>query len=174
MEEPLNRKLASSAVAVTLTLVSPVMMASSADAARCVSGAEVRGQVAAFVHSLRDDVANSSTRGHVRAALNDSVKTARGAKADTPKENRGLGKEISALARQKKDAEDRLARAAINAQIHALQEQKRADHLSDRDVKELEKDVKRLEKRLVAKTDSHGEGREISASVHAIMAQFNC
>jgi hypothetical protein len=169
-----NRKLAVSAIAATLTLVSPVVVTSSADAARCVSGADVRGQVAAFVHSLHDDVTSASTRGHVKSAFHETLKTVRGAKADTAEERRGLGREISALAKQKKDAADRVARAAINAQIHALQEQKRADHLTDKDVKAAEKDIKRLGKRLASKTDSRGEGRQVAEFVHAFMAQFDC
>ena len=167
------RRLASTFVATAL-VASPVVFAAPAQAARCVSGAEVRGQVAAFVHSLRDDVVSPTALKAVRGALVESVKTARGAHADTPHESRGLGKEISALARQLHTTDDPVERAALKAQIHALQEQKRADHFSERDARRAEHDLIKLERRLEHATDSRGEGRQVAAFVHALMAQFNC
>lgn len=162
-------------LAATLLTASTALIAvAPADAARCVSGAEVRGQVAAFVHGLRDDVAESKTRAHVRQALVEAVRTARGAKADTPHEQRGLGAEISVLARQLHTAEDGVARAAIRAQIHALQEQKRADHVTHGEERAMKRDLDRLAKKLAHATDSRGEGREVAAFVHALMAQFDC
>lgn len=170
----MTRRVAVPALAVAAGLALSVLAPTSADAARCVSGHEVRGQVSQFVHSLRDDVKSADARTSVKHALKEVAKTVQGEKADTPKERRGLGKEISALARQKKDAENRLERAAINAQIHALQEQKRADHVTAKDLKKLTKDVDRIGDRAAAKTDSRAEGRQVSAFVHDFMAQFDC
>lgn len=167
------RRFTGLALVAASTLTLTAFSATPADAARCVSGSEVRGQVAAFVHGLRDDV-SAPSRAAAKHAFVEVVATARGAKADTPEERRGLGKEISALARTLKDAPDKVARAAIKTQIHALQEQKRADHLSDKDVKGLTKDVRRLARHIKAETDSRGEGREVAAFAHALMAQFDC
>jgi hypothetical protein len=150
------------------------MAPQSASAARCLSGQEVRQNVSAFVHTLRDDVRSSEVRAEVKAALIQTSKAARGVKADTPKERKGLGAEISALARQLKDAENKVERAALVAQIHALQEQKRIDHTTAKDLKKMRTDVKRLAKRLAAKTDSHAEGKQVAAFAHEFMAQFNC
>ena len=89
-----------------------------------MSGAEVRTQVHALVASLRDDVKRKSSRAHLAAALVDALHTFRGADAGTAAERRGLGMEISALARQLKEAPDRVARKAIIVQILALTEQR--------------------------------------------------
>lgn len=170
----MNRRLTLSAVAATLTLSLTAINPTSAIAARCLSGHEVRHEVSTFVHSLRDDVKSAHVRANVRAALVETARTARGAKADTPRERKGLGREISALARQLRTAENKVERAAIRAQIHALQEQKRADHTSAKDVRKLRADVKRLTHRIEAKTDSRAEGRQVAAFAREFMAQFNC
>ena len=67
-----------------------------------------------------------------------------------------------------------MERAALIAQIHALQEQKRADHTTAKDLKKLTKDVNRVGKRLAAKTDTRAEGRQVAAFAHEFMAQFDC
>jgi hypothetical protein len=110
----------------------------------------------------------------VKGALIESIKAARGAKADTPHESRGLGKEIRLLARQLKDAPDKAAHDALIAQIHALQDQKKAARTTGHDVQELRSDLKRLAKDLIHKADSDARGRQISAFVHDLMAQFDC
>ena len=170
MSRRLTGTVAAVAAAVSLTAFNP----GTATAARCLSGQEVRQQVSEFVHTLRDDVKSPKVRSDVKAALVESARTARGAKADTPKERKGLGAEISVLARQLKDAENRVERAALIAQIHALQEQKRADHTTAKDVRKLRSDIHRVESRLIAKADSRAEGRQIAAFVHGFMAQFSC
>lgn len=164
------------AIVVTVAaMLLPVAVSAPADAARCVTGAEVRKQVSTFVHSLRDDVTSSAARAAVRGALVESMKAAHGAKADTPKENRGLGKEISALAKTLKDATDQVERKAIIAEIHALQDQKKASHVKHGDVVETVKaDVKSLGRALAKQTDTNAEGRQVAAFVHTFMAQFNC
>jgi hypothetical protein len=162
------------AAAALATIALSVTPVSPASAQRCVSGAEVRGQVSAFVHSLKGDVRAKATRHAVKGALIESVKAARGAKADTPHESRGLGKEIRLLARQLKDAPDKAAHDALIAQIHALQDQKKAARTTGHDVQELRSDLKRLGKDLAHKSDSDARGRQISAFVHDLMAQFDC
>lgn len=91
-------------VVVTLAaaLVLPVAAAAPASAARCVSGADIQQQVSTFVHSLRDDVKSAEARSAARAAFVESVKAARGAKADTASEKAALGQEIAGLAEQLK------------------------------------------------------------------------
>jgi hypothetical protein len=149
-------------------------MPTPADAARCVSGADVRQQVSTFVRGLHDDVAPAA-RTAVKGAFVESVKAARGAKADTPQENRGLGKEISALARQLKDAPGLVERKALIAEIHALQDQKKANHVKHGEVvATIRADVAKVGRAIAKKTDSKAEGRQVAAFVHQLMAQFNC
>jgi hypothetical protein len=170
----MKSRIATAAVASVVALLTTcVVSAAPADAARCVSGADVRGKVAAFVHSLRDDVAPEA-RMATKHALVESVKAARGAKADTPAESRGLGKEIAALARQLKDATDKVERKALIAEIHALQLEKRESRTTHEDVKALRADVRTLGRAIAKKTDEHGEGRQVAEFVHALMAQFGC
>jgi hypothetical protein len=167
-------RIAGAAVAATSALVLSGMSASPADAARCVSGAEVRDQVSAFVQTLRDDVKSQDARTAVKGALVESVKTARGAKADSAEERQILGEEISALAKQLEDAPGLVERKALIAEIHALQEQKRADRLTRADVKEIKTDLRSLKRAIVAKTDHVAEGRAVADFFHALMDQFNC
>jgi hypothetical protein len=162
------------ASAALATLVLTVSPASPASAQRCVSGADVRGQVSAFVHSLKSEVHSKATRHAVKRALIESVKAARGAKADTPHENRGLGKEIRLIAHQLKDANGKVEHDALIAQIHALQDQKKAAHTSLQDVKTLRADMRRLAKDLAAKSDTHAQVRQVAEFVHNLMAQFTC
>jgi hypothetical protein len=155
---------------LTMSVLSP----GQASAQRCVWGENVRGEVAAFVHSLRDDVHSEKVRHKVRSAMVESVRAARGAKADSPAERRGLGAEIRVLARQLKDAKDKVARDALLAQIHALQDEKKAAHTDDGDVQELRSDVRALGKAISARADTRAEGRQVAAFVHDLMAQFDC
>jgi hypothetical protein len=139
-----------------------------------VSGAEVRQQVAAFVHGLRDDVKSSDARVAVRGAFLESVKAARGVKAETPKERRALGAQISALAKQLRDAPGLVERKALIAEIHALQEQKRQDRVSASDVRELRADVKPVKRAIIARVDGRAEGQQVATFVHDLMDQFAC
>jgi hypothetical protein len=167
----------SAAIATATTLVAVALSTvpvATASAHRCVSGADVRQQVSTFVHSLHGDSLTPKTRRAVKGALIESVKAARGAKADTPHENRGLGAEIRVLARQLGDTKDKVAHDALIAQIHALQDQKKAARTSGDDVQELRGDVRQLKRDLVAKANTDAQGRQVSAFVHALMAQFDC
>jgi hypothetical protein len=166
------KRIIATTTTFALSTLLAVGTAAPASAARCVSGQEVRQQVSAFVHDLRDDEA-PATRKAVRLAFVESVRTARGAEADSPEERRGLGHQIRVLARQLGGA-DEAERAALKAAIHALQEQKRADHVTERDERKLRKDVRRVERALVDGSDTRGEGRQVAAFVHDLMAQFDC
>lgn len=159
-----------SAAAIAL----PVAATAPADAARCVSGAEVRNQVSRFVRDLRDDVTSRAARDAVRGAFVESVRAARGVKARTPTERKGLGEQISALARQLADAQSLVERKALIAEIHALQEQKRADRVTRRDLARLRADVTGVRRALVAAVDTKAEGRQVAAFAHELMAQFTC
>ena len=167
------KRPAAVAAAVAAVALS-VLPATDASAQRCVSGADVRNQVSAFVHSLRGDVAAPKARIAVKGALVESVKAARGSKADTPHESRGLGQDIRVLARQLKDAKDKLTHDALIAQIHALQDQKKAAHTTDGDVQTLRADLRKVSRDLAAKADTDARGRQVAAFVHDLMAQFNC
>ena len=162
------------AAAVAATSLVPLSMAAPADAARCVSGAEIRKQVSTFVHSLKEEAPSTEARTALRGAFVQSVRTARGAKADTPEERKGLGEQISALATQLKDAPGLVERKALIAQIHALQEQKRADEVTEEDVESLKSDLRKVKRALVAQAGSEAQGQQVKAFVHALMAQFDC
>ncbi len=161
-------------VVATASATVPFAMSTPAEAVRCVSGAEVRQQVATFVHGLRDDVGSTDARAAVRGAYVESVKAARGVKAKTPEERRDLGERIAALAKQLEDALGRVERKALIAEIHALQEQKRQDRVSGRDIRQLETDVRAVKRAIIAKVDTRREGRQVAAFVRDLMAQFDC
>jgi hypothetical protein len=167
------RFLVAGAVAAASATV-PVVVSAPAEAARCVSGTEVRQQVATFVHGLREDVKASDARLAVRGAFVESVKATRGVKAETPEERRALGEQISALAKQLRDAPGLVERKALIAEIHALQQQKRQDRVSASDVQELVSDVKAVKRAIVAKVDTRAEGRQVAAFVHDLMGQLSC
>ena len=167
----MKHRLVAAGAVCALTLTGTTLAAAPADAARCLSGADVRGKVAAFVHSLRDDVASASAR---RETLVTSLRTARGAQADTAEERSELGPQIAALAKQLKDTSNVVERKALVEQIHALQIQKRADGVSGEDVKTLHADAHALAHAIKTKTDTEREDNQVAAFVHALMAQFAC
>ena len=113
-------------LATLAALALPTGTVAPAGAATCVSGADIKQQVSTFVHSLRDDVKSADARRAARAAFVESVKAARGAKADTPAERAALGQQISALAKQLKSATNVVERKALIAEIAALVDQKKA------------------------------------------------
>jgi hypothetical protein len=152
--------------------LSPVAPAQAAES--CVSGAEVRTQVHALVATLKDDVRSKSSRAQVAAALVDALHTYRGADADTAAERRGLGKEISALAKQLHAAPSKVARKAIIVQIHALTEQRERGAFTDAERAQLKAAVAALKNAVVAKTDGGAEGRAVAAAFKALHAQFVC
>jgi hypothetical protein len=167
-----TRLVAVAASTLMMGMLSPATPAHATDS--CVSGAEVRTQVHTLVSSLRDDVRSKSTRAELAAALVETLKTFRGAHAETPAERRGLGEEISALARQLKDAPNRVARKAIIAQIHALTEQREQGPFSEAERAALTADVAALKQAVVAKTDGGAEGRAVAAAFKELHAQFVC
>ena len=140
----------------------------------CVSGAEVRTEVHALVSSLRDDVRSRSSRAALAAALVETLKTFRGAEASSPAERRELGQEISALAKQLKDADSRVARKAIVLEILALTEQRRQGPLTTAEKTALDAAVTALKRAVVAKTDGGAEGRAVAAAFKSLHAQFVC
>lgn len=170
----MKHRLVAAGAVCALTLTGTTLAAAPADAARCLSGADVRGKVAAFVHSLRDDVASASARRETKHALVTSLRTARGAQADTGEERSELGQQIAALAKQLKDTSNVVERKALVEQIHALQIQKRADGVSGEDVKTLHADAHALAHAIKTKTDTEREDNQVAAFVHALMAQFAC
>jgi hypothetical protein len=162
------------AVVAIASAVGLVVVSAPAQAARCVSGAEVRQQVATFVHGLRDDVKSSHARTAVRGAFVQSVRAARGVQADTPQERNALGKQISALATQLKNATNLVERKALIAEIRALQEQKQRGPVTSSDVQELKVHVRAVKTAIIARVNTEREGRQVAAFVHQLMAQFNC
>lgn len=169
-------KLRSSAVAVVLAAATavPFVAMTPANAARCVSGADIRQQVSTFVHGLRDDVHSPDARSAARAAFIQSVKAARGAKAHTPSEKAALGQAIAALAKQLHSATNLVERKALIAEIHALQDQRKSVPTTAADVQTLRTDIHRLGRSIEHRTDTTAEGRQVADFVHNLLAQFNC
>jgi hypothetical protein len=164
-------------LAVVVVLAAPVVQivaATPAEAARCVSGAEIRQQISTFVLGLRDDVHSSAARSATRAAFIQSVNAARGAKADTPAEQAALGQAIAALAKQLHSATNLVERDALIAEIHALQDQKKSAPTTAEDVQTLRTDIHRLGGSIEHRTDTAAEDRQVAEFVHNLLAQFNC
>jgi len=161
-------------IVALIAVVLPVVAAAPAQAAVCLSGADIRQQVSIFVHSLRDDVKSQDARSAARAAFVESVKAARGAKADTPAEQAALGQQISALAKQLKDATNVVERKALVAEIQALVDQKKSAPTTADDVQTLRTDIHRLGRSIENRTNTASEDNQVAAFVHSLLAQFSC
>jgi hypothetical protein len=151
---------------------SPLVTAQAAEP--CVSGAEVRAQVHALVAGLADDVRSRAVRAQVAAALVETLKASRGAKADTVAERRALGTEVSALAKTLKDAPGLVERKAIVVQIRALTSQRQQGPVTAAQRTRADAALAALKKAVVAKTDGGAEGRAVAASFKALHDQFTC
>jgi hypothetical protein len=147
---------------------------SAPSAAKCVSGTAVKQQVSTFVKSLRDDVKSANARRAAGAAFVQSVKAARGAKADTPAARSTMGQEISALAKQLKSATNVVERKALIAEIQALVDQKKSAPTTATDVKTLRSDIHRLGRAIQHRTNTAAEGQQVADFVHNLLAQFDC
>jgi hypothetical protein len=147
---------------------------SAAAADACVSGAEVRDQVHALIASLRDDVHSRSARAATRLAMVESLHTYRGHKATTPEERKQLGQEISALARQQRNADTRLEGKALSAAILALIEQRETGRFSSAERHQLRQADGAVRRAAVAKTDNRVEGQKVAAAFRALHTQFVC
>jgi hypothetical protein len=161
-------------VAALTVLALPSATSAPAGAATCVSGSDIKEQVSSFVHSLRDDVTSADARRAARAAFVQTVKAARGAKAGTPAEKAALGQQISALAKQLKDATNLVERKALIAEIAALVDQKKAQATTADDVKTLRADIHKLGRSIQHRTNTPSEDQEVAAFVHNLLAQFAC
>lgn len=166
-----------SAIATAIVMSAAFLVlapASAATAASCPTQAQVKAQVAALVTQLRSDVPSVTTRAALRAALLESRRALRGAKAKTPAQRRGLGRQISALAKQLGDVHTAVHRRAILTQIHALQEQKERGGLTAAERARLKADNAALRKAVVAKLDNAAEIRSITSKFRAIHRSFTC
>jgi hypothetical protein len=172
--EALVKYRALTVIAVLAALAVPTATTAPAGAATCLRGADVKQQVSMFVHSLRDDVQSSDARRAARAAFVESVKAARGAKADTPAERAALGQQISALAKQLKDATTVVERKALIAEIAALVDQKKSAATTSDDVQTLRTDLHRLGRSIQHRTNTAAEEQQVAAFVHSLLAQFAC
>lgn len=160
---------------LSAALMSAVAVATPAVAGEsCGRGSEVRELVATFVGDIRDDVKSKEARKATRLALVESMRTFRGERADSRAERRGLGQEISDLARQQRDAENRVEGQALAAAILALTEQRERSKFRAGERKELKGSVSDLEAAIVDRADSQGEGEEISAAIRELLQQFTC
>jgi septal ring factor EnvC (AmiA/AmiB activator) len=164
------------AAACSAALLAPAFIAApvAADDA-CRPGVEVRAMVADFVASLQDDVRSKSARAATRLALVESVSTFRGTRADTAAERKGLGQQISALARQLSDAETQVERKALTAAILALTEQRHGGpNFTAEERKELRGAIAGLKRAIVHRADTAAEGRQLADAIRAIVQQFPC
>jgi septal ring factor EnvC (AmiA/AmiB activator) len=164
------------AAVFSAALMAPAFIASPAAADdACRPGAEVRALVADFVASIQDDVKSQSARAATRLALVESVRTFRGARADTAAERKGLGEQISALARQLSEAENRVERKALIAAIHALTEQRHGGPgFTAEERQQLRGAIAGLKRALVHRADTPSEGRQLADAIRAIVQQFPC
>lgn len=160
--------------ALVPAVVVPAIAAAPANAAVCVSGADIRQQVSTFVLSLRDDVKSQDARSAARTAFVQSVKAAGGAKANTPAERAALGQEISALAKQLQNATNLVERKALVAAIHALTDQKKSAPTTSDDVQTLRTNIHALGRSIEQRTNTTAEDNQVAAFVHNLLAQFNC
>jgi plasmid stabilization system protein ParE len=163
------------AAAVIAAGLTPVAYASPVSAADpCVSGAEVRAQIAELVAGLTDDVRSDAARAATRKALVESLRTYRGARADTAEERRQLGLQIAALARRQSQTENRVEGRALSAAILALVEQREVGRFTAEEREELRVSLVQLRRAVVARTSNAAEGLEVAEAFKALHAQFTC
>jgi hypothetical protein len=164
------------AAAFSAALLAPGLIAAPAAADEtCRPGAQVREMVAAFVADIRDDVQSDRARAATRLALVESMRTFRGARADTAEERRGLGEQISALARQQNDAATRVEGKALAAAILALTERReRGGTFNAEERQELRGAIAGLKRAIVNRADSAAEGEELARAIRDLVQQFTC
>ena len=91
-----------------------------------------------------------------------------------PAEKAALGQQISALAKQLKDATNVVERKALIAEIHALVDQKKSAPTTADDVQTLRSDIHRLGRSIQHRTDTAAEDQQVADFVHTLLAQFAC
>ena len=133
-----------------------------------------RALTSVIVEDLRADVPSRDARAAVRLALVQSVRTARGAEADTATERAALGVAISALARTLKDAPGLVERKAIVAAIHALTEQREANGLTAEERATLQDDLEAVRSAVVRKLDTAEERAAFKAEFRALLDAMHC
>lgn len=163
---------AAAMLAASLTPLAYAAPASAADP--CVSGAEVRAQIAELVAGLTDDVRSDAARAATRKALVESLRTYRGARADTPEERRELGLQIAALARRQSQTENRVEGRALSAAILALVEQREVGRFTAGEREELRLALVALRRAVVARTSNDAEGLAVANAFKALHSQFVC
>ena len=161
-------------VATAAALFLPVSPIAATAAESCASRADIRTQVADFVHDLRDDVTSRSARSSTAGALVETVRTFRGANADTASERSALTEQILALAHQLKDASSPVERKALALEIKALKEQRDRGGLTAEERAELRRALAALKSALVGSTDTAGEGQAVVAFIRTLQAQLAC
>jgi hypothetical protein len=162
------------AVATLAAGIAPAGSATASPADPCVSGAAVREQVHSLVASLRDDVHSKAARSAIRVELVQSMRTFRGAKADTAAERRALGQEISALASAQRDASTRLEGKALATAIKALVEQRERGRFTAAERKDLKAANRAVKKSTLRHVDGKVAGQRVAAAFKAIHEQFIC
>ena len=161
-------------VATAAALFLPVSPIAATAAESCASRADIRMQVADFVHDLRDDVTSRSARSSTAEALVETVRTFRGANADTASERSALTEQILELAHQLKDASSPVERKALALEIKALKEQRDRGGITAEERAELRRALAALKSALVGSTDTAGEGQAVVAFIRTLQAQLAC
>ena len=161
---------------LSTALLAPGLIAGPAAAVEtCRPGAEVRAMVADFVASIQNDVQSESARAATRLALVESLRTFRGARADTADERNELGKQISALARKQSDAQTRVEGKALAAAILALTEQRRGGGtFTAPERQELREAVADLKRAIVNRADNAAEAEAFGQQIRDLVQQFTC
>ena len=159
-------------VATAAALLLPLSPIAATAAESCASRADIRMQVSGFVHGLRDDVPSRAARAATADALLQTVRTFRGANADTAAQRSALTDEIVALAQQLKDATSPVARKALAMEIKDLNEQRDRGGITAEERAELRSALAALKNALVDSTDTPDEGRAVAAFVRGLVVNF--
>ena len=161
-------------VATAAALFFPLSPVAATAAESCASRSEIQMQVADFVHSLRDDVTSRSARSATVDALVETVRTFRGANAETAAQRSALTQQILGLAQQQKDATSPVERKALALEIKALNEQRDRGGITAEERAELRLALAALKNALVESTDTTAEGQAVVAFIRTLQAQFAC
>lgn len=128
----------------------------------------MRSRVHDLVTSLRDDVPSDSARAATAAALVQTLRTFRGARATTATERQALAQQISDLAKQLKAGPTLVERKALVAEILALTEQRERGAFTADERAQINDAIAALKTAVLSKTDTKVD------AFRSLHQQFTC
>lgn len=170
----MTRRSRISAVAAASALVVSLSPVSPASAAPCGSRAQVHATIASLRADMRDDVKSAHARSATADAVHEVIAAWHGAKADTPKERRGLGREISAKLREMRAARTKVEKKALGLEVKALRQQRQPGKMTRTDRDNIKAAFAALKGAVLAKANTGADVRQLQGDFRAMRRQITC